>query len=102
MKDAMVAGIWGNPNYDPQKEGQEAARRQILEHIEEQYQKAILEIYAGPDVASRSDEIDWDDPFFAASKAPRLNQPPGAAEMDSGVREKRTEVEKLLEEIDQT
>ena len=90
----MVAGIWGNPNYDPQKEGEEAARRQILEHIEEQYQRAIVEIYTGQCAAPDSDEIDWDDPFFAASKAPRMRKPTGPKEEDK--------VARMLEDVDQT
>ncbi len=101
VKDAIVAGIWGNSNYDPQKEGQEGARKQILEHIEEQFQNAIHEIYTGERI-SDNDEIDWDDPFFAASKAPRISQPPGATKIEEQKAEEARQVARMLEDVDQT
>lgn len=97
VKDAIVAGIWGNSNYDPQKEGQEGARRQILEQIEDQFQNAIRSIYTGK--PAKDDEIDWDDPFFAASKAPRIGKPDGAGASDT---QTSAEQKKMLEELDQT
>lgn len=66
----MIGGVWANGNYDAQEEGKDGARREILQGIEEQFDDAIRMIQTGE--SPKRDDIDWEDPFFAASKAPRM------------------------------
>lgn len=69
-KNAMIAGAWGNSNYDQQEEGKEGPRRSVLEQIEDGFMRAVTEIRTGE--KPQEEEIDWTDPFFAAIKAPRI------------------------------
>lgn len=71
VKNMMIAGVWGNSNYDPQEEGKEGARGGMLQEIEDGFHRACMEIRTG--VKTQEEEIDWTDPFFAAIKSPRLN-----------------------------
>ncbi len=62
-KDAMISGLWGNPNFDDEKQ----TRKNALIEIENSYQEAVLNVYN----KERQVEIDFkDDPFFAAMKIP--------------------------------
>jgi len=72
IRDSMIAGVWGNSNYDAQEEGKEGPRREILARIDEQFQETIEEVYTGKKV-KKADDIDWTDPFFKAIKSPRIN-----------------------------
>ena len=104
VKNAMLAGVWGNTNFDPQKEGEPGARPEMLEEIEAGYLRAVTEIRLGPveaEKAKKKDDIDWTDPFFAAIKAPRIDT-------DSVIAEAAAEPEKepswkaALAELDQS
>lgn len=57
LKNSMIAGLWGNPNYD-----EKSYRQKALKDIEENYQAAIRIIYNGPEEF----EIDMDQPLFSA------------------------------------
>lgn len=61
VKEAMIAGLWGNTNLDDGKQ----TRKNMLIEIEEAYDHAIKMIYSG-----ESDEIDQEtiesDPFLSA------------------------------------
>ena len=62
----MIAGVWGNSNYDDDKN----SREKILHNIDDFYDRSLREIY-GEHV---EEEIDWNDPFFAAMKRPEALQ----------------------------
>jgi len=61
----MISGIWANTNLDDDSQ----TKSKVLTQIEEDFQKALIDIYNGVGVAE-SDKIDWTDPFFAAMKLP--------------------------------
>ncbi len=112
IKAAMIAGIWGNSNYDSQEQGKEGARRVLLEGVEEQFRDAIAEIYRPPKEKSakkQADEDFWKNPFFAASKAPRIRYDEDSADLVREMEEKpalptpqEQEKAKLLAALDQT
>jgi hypothetical protein len=62
----MVAALWSNSNWDDDK----GTRKKALADIENNYQEALakLEYAINPDSAPKVEEIDYDNPFFAASK----------------------------------
>lgn len=93
----MIAGVWANGNYDPQKEGAQGARNEILQSIEESFSKAIKEIYDGP---QSGDQIDWEDPFFAAVKAPRIRTEDAIQPVEDT--EVAREKQRFLNSLDQT
>lgn len=64
-KTALVGALWANSNWD----GEEADRDSAIQKLEESYEKSVGIIY-GYVVADElsEDEVDWDDPFFAAAK----------------------------------
>lgn len=61
-KIAMVAAIWSNSAWD---EAEEADRTKAIEQIESSYEKAIDELYGA---GESEDDIDENDPFWAAMK----------------------------------
>lgn len=61
-KNAMINALWSNPNWD----GEEANRSEIVAQIEDDFDKAVAHVYG--DEVSDEDEIDWDDPFFAKAR----------------------------------
>ena len=64
LRSSMIAGVWGNSNYDDEKN----SRKKILDQIDSFYQQALMEIYGEPE-----EEIDFDEnPFFAAMQKPHL------------------------------
>lgn len=64
----MVAGLWGNANFDDDKN----TRKNALIEIENSYEEAILNVYN----KERHVEIDFkEDPFFAAMKLPDAPDP---------------------------
>lgn len=67
LKSAMISGVWGNSNYDDDKQ----SRDKILHNIDEFYDRALNEIYTG---VEEEVEIDQDNPFFAAMKRPEVLQ----------------------------
>lgn len=67
-KDAMISGLWGNANFDDDKN----TRKKALIEIENSFQEAVLNVYN----KERQVEIDFkDDPFFAAMKVPGAPDP---------------------------
>lgn len=90
LHEANVAGLWGNSNYDGDGKGA-APRRGALEELDENAARAIRQIYGEK---PESEEIDHDNPFFAAMKLPK---------MDDGVESTREAMGKFPEpaEIDQ-
>lgn len=60
-KDAMIASLWSNSNYDDDK----GTRQKAIDEIEANYDEAIVKIHAGP-LAEEEDQIDKDNPFFSA------------------------------------
>ncbi len=62
-----MAALWGNPNYDPQKEGSDGARRELYEKVNEQYSNVVNRLYSD-DAEDYQDDDDYDpdDPFWAA------------------------------------
>lgn len=65
-RDAMIAGLWGNPNFDGEDAGD--ARQRALREIDEQLDRAIEIVYGG------EEHIDPDDPFFSAMSVPEVDQ----------------------------
>jgi hypothetical protein len=105
VKNMMIAGVWGNSNYDPQEEGKEGSRTGMLQQIEDGFNRAVVEIRTG--VKPEDNEIDWTDPFFAAIKSPRIGTEDAiiAGMMEeAAVRQDRSErlMKDFKKEIDQT
>jgi hypothetical protein len=78
LRNAMIGGLWGNSNYDPQKEGAEAPRTKALREMNERFDEAIAVVLGHRQPV----EVDLkNDPFFAAMKLPgqvdRLAEPLG-------------------------
>lgn len=66
VKNAMVAGIWANSNYD---DGEDT-RKNLLAQVDSFVDSAIASIY-GQEV--EEEEIDTNNPFFAAMKLPEID-----------------------------
>lgn len=64
-KDAIVSGIWANTNLDHENQ-----RKSVLEDIDRGFDLAIKSIY-GEKV---EEEIDMNNPFFAAMQVPEIDQ----------------------------
>lgn len=62
QRNAMTAALFANPNWDDSKNDREGR----LKELNENYDQAITAIYF-PDKKD-GDEIDWDNPFYAAAK----------------------------------
>ena len=62
-KNSMISSLWANPSWD----GEEADRPGVIEQIEEDFDRAVSQVYGSP-VEDDGEEIDWEDPFFAAAK----------------------------------
>lgn len=67
----MISGIWANTNYDAQKKGDQSPRDQMLKEIEDKFNSVIDRIWGRK--PEMKDEIDMDDPFFAAMKVPDID-----------------------------
>jgi len=64
----MVAGLWGNSNFDDDKN----TRKKALTDIENSFQEAVLNVYN----KERQAEINFkEDPFFAVMKVPDVPDP---------------------------
>jgi phosphosulfolactate phosphohydrolase-like enzyme len=62
----MISGLWGNSNFDDEKN----TRQKALSEIENSYQEVVLNVYN----KERLEEIEFkNDPFFAAMKLPDEN-----------------------------
>jgi hypothetical protein len=96
LRDAMIGGVWGNSNYDPQKEGSEGARKELLAEIEDNFSRAIREIVTGE---KQEDDIPWESPFFAAMKSPRMRTEDA---IETPLEEQRGGKKHHLEQLDQT
>jgi hypothetical protein len=57
-----LAAVWGNPNLDTKENPK--LRQELQADIDEAYSQAIYSLYN--DVEDEEEEIDKDDPFFAA------------------------------------
>jgi len=102
IKQAMIAGVWGNSNYDSQEEGKEAARPKLLDEIEEGFKRAVFAIRSGGERDKRED-IDWTDPFFASIKAPRIGSEQAIEEgMEEERQQRMRENAALRKELDQS
>lgn len=68
-KEAMISGLWGNANFDDDKN----TRRKALVEIENSFQEVVLNVYN----KERQKEIEFkEDPFFAAMKVPEVPTAP--------------------------
>ncbi len=71
-KEAMIAALWSNSNYDSQKEGEDAPRQEMIENIEESYNRVIEKIVLGKPLKDTKPKSERppDDPFgfFAAGR----------------------------------
>ena len=66
LRNAMVAGVWSNSNYDSN------TQEKTLAAIDEFYDSALKSIYSGE--TEYVEEIDEEnDPFFAAMKRPKID-----------------------------
>lgn len=73
LKHAMISGAWANSNFDDGKNG----REQLLKKIDEFADTAIASIYGEQEEDEYNQEIDENNPFWAAaqrSKMEMLNQ----------------------------
>lgn len=57
-KDAMIAALWSNSNWDDDK----GSRREAIEELEENFEQAAAIITTGE--VDEGEEIDKDNPFF--------------------------------------
>jgi hypothetical protein len=62
-KNAMISGLWSNPNFDDNKN----TRKKALLDIEKSYEDAINIIYNNTSEKEEYDQ-DFEDPFFSAMK----------------------------------
>lgn len=93
-RDAMVAGIWGNPNFDSQEN--KNLRSDLLRDVDEQLETAIQRIYGNdPETVDLSEN-----PFFSAIRVPEL--PSQFSEQDLKEVETKAELAALASELDQT
>lgn len=65
--NAQIAGVWANTDLNPQKDGDDT-RSKVLKDLSDTYMHSLKLIYNQAE--AESDEIDWEDPFFAAIKGP--------------------------------
>jgi hypothetical protein len=94
-KNALVSGLWSNPNLDDGKN----TRQNILRQIEESFKDAIDSVY------NKKEEPDIDfkkDPFFAAMKLPDLDPSSEEGESVTSPRPHDEDVQKLVSELDQS
>lgn len=71
-KNLMIAASYSNPNWDDPDLKDE--RVKYLDGLETHFNKAIEEIYKSDEereAEKKAQEIDWDNPFWAASKRAR-------------------------------
>ena len=69
---AMIAGIYGNMNYD----GEKVDRREMVQSLDDSMEEALAAVYGGG--KPREDEfvsVDDENPFFAKIKLPEIEQP---------------------------
>ena len=62
VKNAIITGLWANPNYDDGKQ----TRTRALNEINENHQNLITELYAKID--DRKKSVTEEHPFFTAIK----------------------------------
>lgn len=69
QKDAMIAALWANPNWDDTKESQ-GNRKHAVSGINEDYEEALEAIEAAIEARDVPDEgkLADDNPFFAAAE----------------------------------
>lgn len=61
---AIVAALYSNPNWDDEQNERPARLKELNDH----FNRAIEALY-NPDLAKEDEhEIDWDNPFWAATK----------------------------------
>lgn len=78
-KSALVGALWANSNWD----GEEADRGAAIDNLEKSYEKSVGIVYGYIEADEPDeDDIDWEDPFFAAAK--RGLQKTGLMPSDSG------------------
>ena len=63
-KNAMISGLWSNPNYDDDKN----TRKDALLNIEKMYNDAVIFIYSGRNREEEEEAKMLEDPFFTAIK----------------------------------
>lgn len=68
QRNATIAGVWGNPNFDDGKE-RKGARKQMINTIDDNVQRAIRKIYG----QEQEFDIDQEDPFFGKMEVPELD-----------------------------
>lgn len=83
MYSSMVAGVWGNSNYDEKN-----YRQSFLSEVRGLYEQALEELYG------EGSEIDDENPFFRAMNVPELDD-----ESEGATREAVT---KYQESVDQS
>lgn len=69
--NAKISGIYANSNYDPQKQGQEAPRAELLRALNEEFQEQIELILNDTTREEREAEATkaiMNDPFFKGSR----------------------------------
>lgn len=71
QKHQMIAALYANSAFDEDKKGPEERKKRI-ESFERHFDSAIEAIYHPERQASN--EIDWDNPFWAAAKRARERQ----------------------------
>lgn len=76
----MISGAWANSNYDDGKN----AREELLRKIDEFAESAIASIYEQKLQGEYKDEVDMNNPFFAAMKVPKLETMNQQVEEPSG------------------
>ena len=87
----MIGALWSNSNYDDDK----GSRGKAIAEVEERFENAVKAIYG-----QEHHDIDWEDPFFSASKAPRLGFDFGVPDKEQLEKEERRQ--EALKELDQT
>jgi len=67
-RDLIIAGLYANPNLD----GEEANRSEVVEHVERIFNESIDRLY-GYETTEEREEAALDTPFFQGMKLPPLN-----------------------------
>jgi hypothetical protein len=62
----MIAACYSNPNWDGKDNS--SKREEYLKKLNEHFNQAITAVYAPPDKKRDEQDVDWDNPFFAAHK----------------------------------
>jgi hypothetical protein len=88
VKNAMISGLWSNPNFDDNKQ----TRRRAIEEIESNHKEVIKSLYGR---IIRDEDLE-EHPFFAAMK---LDEVPSDTPIP---RPHDTEEIKPIGELDQT